>query len=130
MRKLLVSVALATAALAAVPATAQYQDRHWDDRGSYGDRGHGHRVSWQAVNDLRRDLARIEDRIDRSARRGAISRREAFGLRREADRIENRLQRASRGGISGREFAQLRVEVNRLRQHLQVERRDFDRRRG
>ncbi len=125
MRKLLVSVAVATAALAAVPAAAQYQDRHWDDRGY----GH-HRMNWQALSDLRRDLARIEDRIDRSARRGMISRREAFGLRREADRIENRLQRASRGGLSGREFAQLRVDVNRLRQHLQFERRDFDRRRG
>jgi hypothetical protein len=125
MRKLLVSVAIATATLAAVPAAAQYQDRHWDDRPGYG-----HRTNWQAVNDLRRDLAQIEDRINRSARRGQISQREAFGLRREANRIENRLQRASRGGLSGREFAELRVSVNRLRQHLRVERRDFDRRRG
>ena len=123
MRKLLVSVAVATAALAAVPAAAQYHGNH--DRGAYGHRG----PNWQAVNDLRRDLARVEDRITRSARRGIISQREAFGLRREANRIENRLQRAGRNGLSGREFAELRVQVNRLEQRLRFERRDRDGRR-
>lgn len=125
MRKLLVSVALATATLAAVPAAAQYHGRHSDDRGAYGHRG----PNWQAVNDLRRELARIEDRITRSARRGIISQREAFGLRREANRIENRLQRAGRNGLSRREFAELRIQVNQLEQRLRVERRDRDGRR-
>lgn len=124
MRKILVSVAVATATLAAVPAAAQYQGNN--HRAAYGQRG----TNWQAVNDLRRDLARIEDRIARSARRGIISPREATGLRREANRIENRLQRASRGGLTVREFAQLRAETMRLEQNLRIERRDNDRRRG
>ena len=124
MRKILVSVAVATATLAAVPAAAQYHSNH--NRPAYGQRG----PNWQAVNDLRRDLARIEDRITRSARRGIISQREASGLRREANRIENRLQRASRGGLTVREFAQLRAQTMRLEQNLRVERRDNDRRRG
>ena len=123
MRKFLISIALASTVVAAVPATAQYR----------GDRG---RAEWnrggpsrQAINELLRDLQRAENGIVRSQRRGIISQREAFGLRREANRIEVQLNRASRNGISGREFASLRVQVNRLQQRLRVERNDRDGRR-
>ena len=131
MRKLLVSVALATATLAAVPAAAQYHsDRQWDQR---DDRRHGwsHRgPNRHAVGQLLRQLDRAEQRIQRSARRGIISQREAFGLRREANHVRDRLHRASRNGLSGREFAQLQVQVNRLEQRVRLERRDRDGRRG
>jgi len=123
MRKFLISIALASTVVAAVPATAQYR----------ADRG---RTEWnrggpsrQAINELLRDLQRAENGITRSQRRGFISQREAFGLRREANRIEIQLNRASRNGISGREFASLRVQVNRLEQRLRVERNDRDGRR-
>ena len=131
MRKLLVSVAVATAALAAVPAAAQYRhDRQWDQR---DDRRHGwnHRGSNRhAVGQLLRQLDRAEQRIQLSARRGAISQREAFGLRREANQVRSRLHWAGRNGLSGREFAALRVQVDRLEQRLRIERRDRDGRRG
>ena len=123
MRKLLIPVALAAATLAAVPAAAQYRDNGhhgWNQRGP--DR--------RAVGQLLRELDRVDQRITRSARRGIISPREAFGLRREANRIRQRLQRASRNGLSGREFAQLRIQVNRLEQRVRHERRDRDGRRG
>jgi hypothetical protein len=122
MRKLLVSVAVATATLAAVPAAAQYQRQHygWSQRGP--DR--------QAVRQLLAELAQVEQRIDRSARRGIISPREAFGLRREANHIRARLQRTGRDGLNGREFANLRIQVNRLEQRVRLERRDRDGRRG
>jgi len=133
MRKLLVSVAMATATLAAVPAAAQYgqNDRHWEDRrddrrGDYRHNG----PSRQAVSQLIRQLNEVDVRIDRQARRGAISQREAFALNRQANQIRNRLNRAGRNGLSGREFAELRVAVNRLEQNLRLERRDRDRRRG
>ena len=125
MRKFLVSVAVATAALAAVPAAAQYHP------------GRGHHLGWQqrgpdrhAVIQLLRRLDRAEQRIHLSARRGAISPREAFGLHREANRVRNRLHWAGRNGLSGREFASLRFQVDRLQARLRSERRDWDGRRG
>jgi hypothetical protein len=122
MRKLLVSVAIATATIAAaVPAAAQ----------SYGQRGD--RPGWnrggpsrQAVNELLRDLNRAENQIERATVRRVISRREAISLRREAQQIRLRLNYALRGGLSGREFGELRVRVNRLEQRVRSERRDRD----
>jgi hypothetical protein len=123
MRKLLIPVAVAAATLAAVPAAAQYRDNGhygWNQRGP--DR--------RAVGQLLRELDRVDQRITRSARRGIISPREAFGLRREANQVRQRLHRAGRNGLSGREFARLRVQVNRLEQRVRHERRDRDGRRG
>ena len=146
MRKLLISAALAATTLAAVPAAAQYRDGdryeqrdqrdryedrrdgRWDDRRDHRD-WNRHGPSRQAVHNLMLELDQVERRIDRSARIGAISRREAVSLSREANRIRFRLHRAGRDGLSGREFAELRVAVNRLRQHLRIERRDGDGRR-
>ncbi len=128
MRKIIFSVALATATLAAVPAAAQYQgaERHWDDRrGGYDQRG----PDRQAVNQLVRQLNQVDARIDVQLRRGNISRREAAGLNRQAQQIRRQLARSGRNGLSGREFAQVRVQVNRLEQQLRAERRDRDRRR-
>jgi hypothetical protein len=122
MRKLLVSVAIATATLAAVPAAAQPRDHH----SGYNQRGPGR----PAVNNLLRQLDQIDDRISRSLQRRAISPREAFSLRREANQVRVELRVASRNGLSGREFAQLQVRVNRLEQRLRHERRDRDGRRG
>jgi hypothetical protein len=129
MRKFLISIALVSTALtAAAPATAQYRD-------NYRNRGDA-RAEWnrggpsrQAINELLRDLGRAENRIERSAQRRIISQREAFGLRREAQQIRVRLDRASRNGISGREFGALRVQVNRLEQRVRIERNDRDGRR-
>jgi hypothetical protein len=132
MRKLLVSVALATVTLAAVPAAAQYHNSGWSQRGSdhRAEDRLRHGPDRRAVNQLHRELAQVESRIERSARRGIISPREAFGLRRQANRVRFQLNRAGRNGLSGREFASLRVQVNRLEQRVRMERRDRDGRRG
>ncbi len=122
MRKLLVSFAVATATLAAVPAAAQYRDHN---------PGHGQRWGGRpAVHNLLRQLDQVETRIDRSARRHVISQREAFGLRREANEIRARIRFAGRDGLGQREFASLQFRVNRLEQRLRVERHDRDGRRG
>ena len=124
MRKILISALMLTSVVAVAPAAAQYGHR---------DRGHNEwnrgGPSRQAINELLRDLQRVESRIDRSAQRRIISQREAIGLHRQANSIERQLQRASRNGINGREFASLRVQVNRLEQRLRVERNDRDGRR-
>ena len=131
MRNFLISLAIGTATLAAVPAAAQYRggnDRQWDQRDERGwyNRGPNRR----AVQQLLIRINEAEQRIDRSARRGFISPREAVSLRREANQIRNRLHRAGRDGLTGREFAQLNGRVNELEQRLRYERRDRDGRRG
>ena len=137
MRKLLVSVAVATATLAAVPAAAQYRgddrqwdqrdDRRWDQRDDrrWDNRGPDRR----AVQQLLFRLDQVEQRIVRSARRGIISQREAFGLNREANQIRREIRFTGRNGLSGREFGHLHQRVNRLEQRLRFERRDRDGRR-
>ena len=112
MRKLLVSVALATATIAAaVPAVATAQPRP-----GYGwQRGGPTRPQ---VNDLLRDLNRAEAQISRN--RG-ISAREAIGLRREAQMIRLRLNLALRNGINAREFNDLRSRVTRLQVRVRID---------
>jgi len=128
MRKFLIPALVLSTVVGVAPAAASHGGYHSDR-----DRGH---VAWnrggpsrQAINELIRDLNRVETRIERSAQRRIISPREAISLRREANQIERQLQRASRNGISGREFGALRVQVNRLEQRVRIERQDRDGRR-
>jgi Spy/CpxP family protein refolding chaperone len=127
MRKFLIPALVLSTVVGVAPAAANHGGYH---------SGHGQHGGWnrggpprQAINELIRDLNRVEVRIDRSAQRRIISPREAFSLQREANQIERRLHRAGRDGISGREFAELRVQVNRLEQRLRIERQDRDGRR-
>lgn len=138
MRKFLISAALVATAITAAPAVAQHAQGHgYDQRGDRYDQRGDNRGGWnrggpsrQAINELLRDLNRAEQGIERSVQRRIISRREANGLRREANMIRNQLNRAARNGIGGREFASLRVQVNRLEMRLRIERRDRDGRRN
>jgi len=127
MRKFLIPALVLSTVVGVAPAAANHGGYHSDrDRGTVAWNRGG--PSRQAINELLRDLNRTETRIERSAQRRIISQREAFSLRREASQIERQLQRASRNGISGREFASLRVQVNRLEQRVRIERNDRDRR--
>lgn len=158
MRKFLIPLALVSTALAAAPAMAQgygprgpeqtygrdqgdgrYGDQTRDgryndqDRGAYGrgdyDRGYNGGGRQQAVFQLSRDLDRIDMRIERGMQRGTLSRREAFGLRRDAQQIRFQLRRSGRDGLGGRELGQLRYQVAQLEQRLRYERNDRDGRR-
>ncbi|HYI63812.1 MAG TPA: hypothetical protein VEW71_02890 [Allosphingosinicella sp.] len=132
MRKFLISIALVSTAVTAFPAMAQNygQDRRDDRRDDNRGNWNRHGPSRQAINELLRDLNRAESQIQRSVQRRIISPREAVSLRREANQIRARLNYALRGGLSGREFGELRVRVNRLEQRIRMERRDRDRRPG
>ena len=127
MRKFLIPALVLSTVVGVAPAAAQHGGYHNPNRGNVAWNRGG--PSRQAINELIRDLNRVEIRIDRSAQRRIISQREAFGLHREANQIERQLQRASRNGISGREFGMLRGQVNRLEQRLRIERQDRDGRR-
>lgn len=116
MRKLILSIAAAAAAVTAttaVPASAQV----W-------------RIQPAVQREIRQDINQLERRIARAESRRAISRREAASLRREADQLERTYYRFSRNGLTRYEVAQLETGVNRLHQRLRLERRDWDGRRG
>lgn len=118
MKKLLVSIALASSALvAAAPASAQY----------YGGRPSYDRGIWQG--DIRERLDRIAIRIDRGYERGALTRGEAQRLRYELNNVQRLAARYSYDGLSGRERGDLERRINWLQDRVRWERQDDDRRR-
>lgn len=121
MRKLLVSIALATATVGsaaivtAAPAAAQ--PAPW-------------RLSPGAHRQIQQDINQLDRQINRAEQRRTISRREAFGLRRDANDIRQTYARFSRNGLTRVEVRDLQNRVNRVHQRLRLEQRDWDRFRG
>lgn len=107
MKKLMISLALASSALlAAAPAAAQ-----WHNPGSiYG------------------QLERLEFRIDRAAERGALTRPEIRQLRYQVNDIKRVAYRYGRDGVQPWEHRDLERRLDRLRYDLQRQRFDDDRR--
>ncbi len=120
MRKIIVSVALATATLAAVPASAQ-----WGYERDY--RHNDYRQYRAAEQRLLNDLDQVEQRIYRASERGRLSPRESVSLRREANQLRHRIYQAGRNGLSPREFERLQERVFNLRERFREERRDGNR---
>lgn len=126
MKKLLMSLAIASTALtAAAPAAAQYRDRGYDVR---SERGYDDR-DYRRGRDVEPQLHRLNQQISRAVQRGTISNGEARGLRAE---VQNLWQVAARfhrtGGYDGREYAQLQRRIDRVEDRLRYERRDDNRR--
>jgi hypothetical protein len=113
MRKFLISIAIITSSVAAVPASAQM----W-------------RLQPSVQREIRSDINQLNSRINRAAQRGTISRREAMGLRRDALQLQRDYNRSVRNGLSRAEVARLETGVNRIQLRLRLERRDWDGRRG
>jgi hypothetical protein len=108
MKKLIVSLAIASAALiATAPASAQ-----------------GY---WRGGN-VHQQLQRMEVRIDRSFRLGSLTRGEARRLHRETNGIQRLAWRYGRNGLTGWEHRDLERRIDRLQYQLQRERHDGDRR--
>jgi hypothetical protein len=148
MKKLIVSLALASSALvAAAPALAQYygrqdryerqdrydrhdrHDRYERDRyeGRYDDRG-GERFTRH--NWFGSSLDRIHAQISRGLQNGRLSYREADMLKQEHGRLWQIGQRYyAYNGLQGWERADLERRLDRLQQRLRYERRDGDYRR-
>lgn len=114
MRKVLVSIALASAALiASAPASAQY--------------GGGWRPNPGVQREIQQDINQLDRRITRAEQRRTISRREAFGLRRDANEIRRTYARYSRNGLDRQEVRDLQRRVNQVHMRLRYEQRDWDR---
>ena len=105
MRKVLISLAAAGAALAAAtPAAAQYYPQGYGSggygSGGYGSGGYGYNGNYGGVRALQARINSLQYRIRLLDRRDAIRDRSADRLREEANRIENRLHRAARYGLN------------------------------
>jgi hypothetical protein len=113
VRKIMIPLILASATVAAVPASGQ----SW-------------RLSRAVHAQIQADINQLQNRIFRAERRRTISRREAIGLRRDAAYIRQLYARYSRNGLNRIEVADLETRINRTHQRLRIERRDWDGRRG
>ena len=135
MKKLLLSLAIASTALsAAAPAAAQNygrerQQERYDDR--YEDRrdGRGYDQRGYGNADVRPQLHRLSQQITRGVERGNITNGEARRLRGE---VQSLWQLASRfhasGGYDRRESFELNRRIARVQEQVRFERRDGDRR--
>ena len=117
MRKILVSLAAAGAALAiASPASAQYYPGQ--PYGAPYAYGYGFN-NYGQVRSLQYRIDRIEQQINRLDRYNRIGDGAADRLRREANRLEDRLHRAARYGLNPYEANDIQVRIARLEQRVQ-----------
>ncbi len=112
MKKIVFALAAAGSALAfATPAAAQYAAPYGN---AYGYQGYQNARSLQVrINAVQRQIKQLD-------RRDRIRDGQADRLRREANQIENRLQRATRYGLNGYEARDINVRIARLEQRVQV----------
>jgi len=115
MRKLLISLAAAGAALvAASPAAAQY----YPQPQPYGYNGYGYNNGFGQVRALQARINNVERQINRLDRRDRIGDRSADRLRHDADRIEEKLRRSARNGLNPYEARDIELRIARLEQQV------------
>ena len=118
MKKVVLALVAAGSALAfATPATAQYYPAP-----AYGapyGNAYGYQNNWGQVRSLQVRINNVQRQIKQLDRRDRIRDGQADRLRREANHIENRLQRAARYGLNGYEANDINVRLARLEQRVQ-----------
>lgn len=107
MKKVMISLAAAAAALTAIPSTAQA-------------------APWQAINQRQ---AQLDQRIDAGVRSGRLTRSEANKLRSEYNGIARLEAKYRRDGLSVRERLDLDKRFNALSRKITAETRDHQVRR-
>jgi|KBSSwiStaDraftv2_1062776.scaffolds.fasta_scaffold10266_12 hypothetical protein len=122
MRKILISLAAAGSVLAiATPAAAQYYPQPQPYGSPYGapyGNAYGYNNFGQ-VRMLQVRLNNVERQINRLDRRNRIGDREADRLRREANRVENRLRNLGRNGLNPYEANDVNRRIAILEQRVQ-----------
>ena len=114
MRQFFIALAAAGSALAfASPAAAQYYPQQQPYGYGYGFNNDGQ------VRALQARIDNVERQIRHLDRRNAIRDNSADRLRREADRIEDRLHRAGRNGLNPYEANDIQQRIVRLEQRVQ-----------
>lgn len=118
MRKLIISLAAAGAALAiATPAAAQYYPGQPYGYGAPYGNAYGYN-NWGSVRSLQVRVDAIQRQINQLDRRDRIRDRSADRLRDEARNIERRLHRAARNGLNPYEANDIQVRIARLEQQV------------
>ena len=113
MKKTVLALIAAGSALAvATPATAQYYNA------PYGN-AYGYQNNWGQVRSLQARINNVQRQIRQLDRVNRIRDGQADRLRREANQIENRLQRATRFGLNGYEANDINIRIARLEQRVQ-----------
>ena len=121
MRTFLISAAAAVSALAvAAPAAAQWQQPN------YGG-GYGYNNNYGAVRSLQARLNNIERQINRLDSRNVLSEREADRLRRDANQVERQIRYFARSGLNQNEYRSIQYRIAQLEQRVQREARDGNR---
>ncbi|MEO7327905.1 MAG: hypothetical protein ABJA20_15510 [Novosphingobium sp.] len=121
MKKLstLAATALMAATLVGIAAPAQAQVRFgWGTSGFFNP---------ERTIRIRQQLWDLERDVDRADRRGTISDRDAFALRREVRSLRNWYEMSARNGLTFQEVRYLQDRVNRIRDRLRLERYGWDR---
>lgn len=118
MKKILMTLA-ATAAtfVAAAPATAQ----SWSN---VAQRGYGYPGDRGMVNRFNQEIRQLDQRIERSAQRRAISPGEYRALRNQSNDFKRALNNFARNGLDRGEVRSLDQRLLNLRNRIRDERRD------
>jgi hypothetical protein len=130
MKKFLIPALALAAASVAVPAAAQVRVTigtapAYGQAYGYGNAGYGYDRNWRPIH---RRVANLDRRIDQGVRNGALTRREASGLRAELNALVRLERQYSRNGLSRQEARDLDYRFDRLSQRVRIERRDRDHR--
>jgi hypothetical protein len=126
IRKALLSTLAASAVMMATPALAQNAgiSISFGSPGYSQDYGYGRDRGYGYGNDLRARAQRLEQRIDRLAYNGRISRREARSLGWQLDEYRRLEWRYARDGLSRREYGELSYRLDRIQAMIRQDRRD------
>ncbi len=129
MRKFILLTTAPLLALAALTAPAQAQMHQRGHDNAYG-QPRDWRMTQSRNADIRHDINRLRQDIDRAWARRTISRSEATRLRGMAQDVQRLYARYARNELTWTEVNALESRVNRVRIALRMERRDWDGRRG
>jgi len=128
MRKVLISLAAATTALAvAAPASAQGYGNLGPGYPGYGAPGYGYAPNnYGAVRNLQVRVDAIQRQIAHLARYRMITRNEYNHLMRDSRELERDIRHNARDGrgLTGREYAKMQQKIVRLERKVQRDVRD------
>ena len=121
--------ATATPALAAPDGHSSHRDG-FERHGYNGNVSGRHYTGFGEAAQIRREIGRLDARIDNALARRDISPREAMSLRRDVRELHRLYNRFAIGGMSRWEAQTLETRLADAQRALRFERRDHDRRRG
>ena len=123
MRKILISVAAASAAMIAAAPAASAQSSFGISQLQRG-YGYGYQNGRAQTQRFNQQIAQLEQRIQMSAQRRAITASEYRALRNHAAELRRRLYRFARDGMTRGEIQDIADRIDNLRDRIRDERRD------